>query len=442
MSDNLFDNYGNRLYLLLALPTILTLSFCDLPAQAHDWELVDFVDNLDYRDIKFADSLHGMAAGNWAEYGRPTIRRTKDGGNTWESVLELEITRDVEGNFVSLPTRFHAISHPTSQIAIAVGDSGTMYRSYDGGDTWDYLDFGFDENFRDISMSDELNGIASSEKNLVFQTTDGGKNWNQVYIPQNLNLFDIAFFNGEEVIWKAVKNDDFGFHVAKLNLANDSWKILATPYENGQLYFVTPLQGWLVGFDAGNDKVHYTTDGGETWNSALDEQIDPPFGLISINFVDENHGIAGGLDGKILRTYDGGKTWIVDNSADLLAAYQAVNRVEYINPDLAFAVGNNGYIVRYEARTTSVDDKDLMSSPNAAFIYPNPAGQKITVSTPWHCADKYIELFDITGRVIIAAGGLTGDEESLDVSTLPPGVYHVHISGCGESSAQKIVISR
>ncbi len=442
MSVILLNDRSTRLYLLAILPAVLALSFCESSAQAHNWDLVDFVDNLDYRDIVFADSLHGMAAGNWAEYGRPTIRRTQDGGNTWESVLELEIKRDQEGNFVSLPTRFHALSHPTPQLAIAVCDSGTMYRSYDSGTTWDVIDFDFDENFRDIYMSDALNGMASTNTNLAFHTVDGGDSWNRIQIPQNLKLFDIAYFDGEEIMWKTVKSDGVGFYVAKLNLTNNSWTVYPTPQENGQLYFVTPLQGWLVGFDAGNDKIHYTTDGGESWSSALDEKIDPPFGLVSINFADETHGIAGGLDGKILRTHDGGKTWIVDHSADLLSAYQAVTSVDYISPNLAFAVGNNGYIVRYEAQITSVDEQDLKSSPNAAFIYPNPTSQKITISTPWHCADKHFELFDSAGRTVIASSGHAGTEQYIDVSTVPPGVYHVHISGCGESSAQKVVITR
>ena len=434
------------------LPTfvaaLLALIACELAAQTHDWETVDYINSVNYRDVEFADSSHGMAAGNWAEKIGPIIQRTTDGGQTWDSVLVFRPVRDDKGNFINYPVSFYAVAHPTPDIAIVVADSGMMFRSYNGGNAWDTLDFDFDERFRDIAMSDAFNGIASSATNKVYHTLDGGKTWKKIQVREKITLWDIAYISENECIWKCFIADGTNLNVARLNLENGAWTTyqIPQPQESWQLQFIDSRHGWLVGFkgtigNSGNDQIFETTDGGETWTSLLDERIDPAFGLICIDFVDEMHGIAGGRNEKIIRTNDGGQTWIVDNSG-IPDPFFAITKIAYINKGLAFAVSQSGNILRYDTRTTSVDEDASPQDQQLAIVYPNPANQNFTVSTPWICADKRIELFDLTGRLILATFAETANAQTVDVATLPPGIYHVRASGCGKAASRQIVIAR
>lgn len=438
------DNYN----LLVSVMALLLIVACPIAAQSHEWETLDYINGVNYRDVEFADSLHGMAAGNWAEPAGPIIRRTRDGGQTWDSALVFRTERDDKGNFIKHPVPFYAVAHPTPDIAIVVADSGMMFRSYNGGNSWDTLDFDFVERFRDISMNDAFNGVASSESNKVFHTVDGGKTWETFQARQNITLWDIAYVDEHECKWQVFISDGTGFGIAKLNLANGAWTTYQTPLqrESWQLQFIDPLHGWLVGFDvtigqSGNDRIFETTDGGESWTSSLEKRIDPPFGLICVDFADELHGIAGGRQAKILRTNDGGKNWIVDN-AGIPETIFATTRITHVNRDLAFAVTQDGYILRYDTRTTSFDEGASPQEDNFSLVYPNPANQHITVSAPWLCADKHIELFDLTGRLVLATSGEASSEQSIDISTLLPGVYHVRISGCEKSASRQIVVAR
>ncbi len=425
---------------------LLLVSTSVLSAQPHTWQTTDYVQNMIYRDIEFSDSLHGLAVGNFQENRRPTIKRTTDGGKTWNSILEFEIEYDKDGKFVRLPIKFIAVGHPSPEIAIVAADSGMMYRTYNSGATWDTLDFGFDDRFWDIKMSDVSNGVASTSTQ-AFNTTDGGKTWTRLQMPQSATLRDIAFYNGGTVIWQLVSNSRFG--IAKRSPGDLDWTQYEAPHEYGQMEFLNSSLGWVVGLDvtigqSGNDRIYRTTDGGETWESLLEERIDPAFGLLSIDFVDEKHGIAGGRDGKILRTNDGGQNWIVDDTEIEEFVANSIMRVVYVKPDLALAVTATGYIIRYYSpRITSVDLAAADREPGIQ-LFPNPAGHALTILIPQGCLNNQIEIFNLTGHEVltIPAQAITNEAVDIDVSMLPPGLYHIKLSGCDKTSFQQLVIAR
>ena len=81
------------------------------------------------------------------------------------------------------------------------------------------------------------------------------------------------------------------------------------------LHFVNDTLGFLCAaksLDIGNtssDVIFRTRDGGKVWERVLEQEYEPIFGLQSISFKDELHGIAVGQFGKIVTTTDGGDTW-------------------------------------------------------------------------------------------------------------------------------------
>jgi photosystem II stability/assembly factor-like uncharacterized protein len=90
-------------------------------------------------------------------------------------------------------------------------------------------------------------------------------------------------------------------------LAQTGWTTLnipdATRYDD--IFFLNKNVAWTAG--GWNFKVHKTIDGGITWTEA--GLINNKY-LRSIEFMDENIGLCGSLNGSLYRTTDGGDTWM------------------------------------------------------------------------------------------------------------------------------------
>ncbi|MBM7071917.1 hypothetical protein JQC92_07685 [Shewanella sp. 202IG2-18] len=98
-------------------------------------------------------------------------------------------------------------------------------------------------------------------------------------------------------------------------------------YENGWKQVQSPVSvnltnstmlnaqiGWAVGHDA---TIIKTTDGGMTWLTQSESQsIEKPF--LDVTFFDKKHGIAVGAYGLFYRTKDGGKNWREEFHLELL----------------------------------------------------------------------------------------------------------------------------
>jgi hypothetical protein len=89
-----------------------------------------------------------------------------------------------------------------------------------------------------------------------------------------------------------------------------------------------------------------TTDGGQTWvpqASGVSET------LLAVSFTDTNNGSAVGQLGVIIRTTDGGQSWIRQSSG----TNQDLYNVTFTQPELGTAVGGFGAILRAEPTTTN-----------------------------------------------------------------------------------------
>ncbi len=92
------------------------------------------------------------------------------------------------------------------------------------------------------------------------------------------------------------------------------------PYDLQSVDFVNISHGWIVGSDVGNNVsvILRTSDGGATWIEAAEIIGDT---LLKVDFADERNGWTVGTEGVVYATSDGGLTWALDPSSPWPAVY-------------------------------------------------------------------------------------------------------------------------
>jgi photosystem II stability/assembly factor-like uncharacterized protein len=129
------------------------------------WEFVSFyLDGNEGRAIgvSFTDSLNGyICAIVWD--GRGAIAKTIDNGDNWTTTFFTE--------------PLHGISFPisdTGQVGYSVGDSGTILKTYNAGETWYNQISGTSENLHKVYFVDNDFGFAVGDNGIILRTTNGG----------------------------------------------------------------------------------------------------------------------------------------------------------------------------------------------------------------------------------------------------------------------------
>ena len=189
---------------------------------------------------------------------------TGDGVWHWQSPLP-------QGN------KLLAVDFVDASIGWAVGQSGSIIHTADGGATWVGQISGTSWNLTDVSFADADNGWAIGRteltpgtfdmqtSRLLLHTSDGGATWRRQALP------------------------------------GSQW-----PYLPKDVCFVDAQNGWILGDSGGYDNyILHTTDGGHTWEFQRPESWLPVQGIV---FTSPTQGWAVSWT-HVYRTDDGGATW-------------------------------------------------------------------------------------------------------------------------------------
>ncbi len=227
------------------------------------------------------------------------ILKTTDGGNSW--------TRQI-GSL----TGWGALDFlDTNTGWVMTTGQGTLniLRTTDGGSTWKQYNTGFliVSAYTAIQFTNASTGWVAAGGSSIFKTSDGGATWTAKQIGSSILTLH---FTSADTGWVGGAN---GF-LAKTTDGGNTWSAEssgAPSYDIISLYFLNSTAGWAIGTNGnGGSVILLTNNGGATWTVAAQ----PPVGLNSILFVDFNLGWAVGFQGAILKTSDGGATWVPQNS--------------------------------------------------------------------------------------------------------------------------------
>lgn len=286
--------------------------------------------------------------------------------------------------------------------AFIVGARGRVLLTEDGGAHFKKIDIGTDLGIFGIQMTDDQNGYLCGQDGLVMRTRDGGKTWERLASRTHLFIFGMSFpdrLHGFLVGDRALvlSTTDGGESFLKRQLQRKfppEIEDYALPFEEPKLYatsFVDNDHGWVVG-ELG--RIWATDNGGKTWREQQDSLLpqwkrqlgpndDPRFAdfllptIFSVSFRDQKRGAACGLEGWVIETDDGGKSWRFAHQSDKpggpidtlvpgVPHYPARDPLFAINlfgKDQGMTVGNTGTALRLQPNDVWAHDPTVPSLP-------------------------------------------------------------------------------
>ena len=191
------------------------------------------------------------------------------------------------------------------------GTKGTVAKTTDGGNAWDYLYVPDADSldFRDIEVFNSkealILSIGNGKKSKIYKTSDGGESWRLVYQNQNpIGFFDaFTFWNEKEGMMQGDPID------GRLELlvtvdGGESWTklpfISCPKVSEGEYAFaasgsqITSKGSSIwIGTGGSNASVFKSNDFGSSWNSIPTNMIQgkPSQGIFSIDFLDAKKGL-------------------------------------------------------------------------------------------------------------------------------------------------------
>ena len=243
-------------------------------------------------DIFFADAMNAWAVGRSG-----TIFHTEDGGESW-----IEQETDIEHY------ELNAVFFIDAETGWVVGGGDAVLKTTDGGDHWVPVEFGtpYDE-FRTVFFLDEMHGyIVQDYSKTLWITTDGGNYWEEHHIEATYQLYDV-FFTSPEEGWVTEGAGDIWY----TSDGGESWTKQETVsgFGGAAICFTDNQNGWSVAYNSGIFKYSGDASGTEEQGglTAIDVRIfpNPTNGPLNIIFPDEKPYSIQVLDlsGQVRHTY-------------------------------------------------------------------------------------------------------------------------------------------
>jgi photosystem II stability/assembly factor-like uncharacterized protein len=225
--------------------------------------------------------------------------------------------------------------------------------SYSQG-SWERIEVPTQHNLNSVYFTDSITGWAVGDSGIIINTLDGGINWTIQNSTTENDIVDVFFVN-EFLGWASSFNyvsQPYGTTLLKTENGGVDWIGVLYPEENifiNSILFLDSLVGWLGGSP---HAIVNTTDGGNSWHQAsVDTSTLAFFPVLRINFYNEQYGYASGgifdIAGVTWHTNNGGELWyaidVSDAPADEVHALHIFDSIQVMgaggDPDFGYGVG-------------------------------------------------------------------------------------------------------
>ena len=325
--------FSSAVNLLLVLVLGVSLSGCvstRLPtATSSPWQSQDLDTQANPLDIAFTDPEHGFLVGS-----NRMIRETNDGGAHWN---ERSLDLPDEENF-----RLISIDFNGDEGWIA-GEPGLLMHTDDGGQNWTRL-------FLDTKLPGEPYLITALSRHsaelatnvgAVYETSDDGGSWEAKVTDAAGAVRDLR--RGVDGSYVSVSS--LGNFYATWQPGDAVWKVhqRVSSQRLQSIGFQPDGKLWMVARGA---QIRLNDESGDldSWSKAI-IPITNGYGYMDMAW-DENGAIwAGGGNGTLLVSKDGGDSWEIDPVGDR----QPSNFTRLIfDGDHAFVLGERGNLLRWD----------------------------------------------------------------------------------------------
>jgi photosystem II stability/assembly factor-like uncharacterized protein len=229
----------------------------------------------------------------WITGERGVILHTTDGGRTWES------------QHSGVKDSIYRVAVISPRKACAVGNNGVFLTTEDGGQHWNLYREKAGLAFFDVTFTDPNDGWAAGEFATIMHTADGGKSWQAQKGGTRADYKSPAYFavqfGDSSHGWVAGQ----GGVMLETSDAGKTWQNLKPAPSAVYAATFVPSQGlWM----AGNNGAIISVPAAEATPAPLRIQR-PSFSALTAIAFDGSVGFSTGLNGTLLRTDNGGKSW-------------------------------------------------------------------------------------------------------------------------------------
>ncbi len=383
-------------------------------------------------DVFFSNKSEGWVGGNQlrSEFPADTslVLHTYDGGKTWERKY---FPRNGE------PYGIYALWAITNERVWVISDTVALLTT-DEGSTW--TEANVHDHFRDIYFRNTSSGFLLAD-HAVYKTSDGGSTWGRKTGFNNIQFLRTLDFADSLRGW-IVGHPGIGPEVTFLTIdGGDNWSL--SSFNFSSIDFSDAENGWALGEDR---HVFRTRDGGRTWNRATIQPLTFTYWTSNIVMADTTTGWIWNSS-NTYRTTDGGYSWRMEPGVGFIQSgidhgFYAVSR------DLAWYVGGDGKILKYEDISTSVPGPIKSGVPSLFSLYqnyPNPfnAITAIAYNLP-RATHVSLKVYDALGQEVVV---LVNEKQNIgervvrfDASNLASGVYYYCLRSGESMVTRKMVL--
>jgi photosystem II stability/assembly factor-like uncharacterized protein len=367
----------------------------------------------DYQCVASIDASNAYVA------SLDVIERTSDGGASWDSMSAPTYTQDLEfrdrdhgwalgyygdlliitNNGMSTETTtlpwgdgMRAMSFPTTMTGYAVGYYGRIAKTVDGGHSWAQIPVTETVGLHSVDFVDADNGWIGGDNGLILHTTDGGATWERQGA-EAWSLWSIDFTDLQNGYALAQGLGWWGSSLVYTHNGGRDWMVARSvlPQQMNALDFVTPRQGWAVGYDGA---IMATRRQGTILSRPAASPLTANYGAttrLSARLTANTRDVERRGDVRVWRKAVGSSAWVSDGSVayDIATNRYVTRRAVTRNTYFQFRFAGDALYQGSNSPATLVKSRAWLSRPVTPAVVTNNV------------------LFNISGLIKPAHGGTT-----------------------------------